>query len=72
MALKRPSLLERMQWLTPPLVVIGVGLGLFFIAARFQTLPQVEAVGDGFAVAAWAVVAAGVVWTAVRLFKPRR
>ncbi|WP_092385471.1 hypothetical protein [Halopseudomonas salegens] len=58
-----------MQWLTPPLVILGIGLVLFFIAARFRALPQVEAVGTGFGVAAWCFVIAGLIWTIVRLVK---
>lgn len=69
MSAERTRLVKLMQWLTPPLVVIGVGLVLLFVAERFSALPQVEVVGQGFAVAAWLIAGIGVVWTVLRLIR---
>ncbi|MCL5042799.1 MAG: hypothetical protein M1440_10140 [Gammaproteobacteria bacterium] len=60
---------QRMQWLTPPLVIFGIGLVLFFVSARFQALPQVAVVGTGFGVFATIFVVIGLVWAVVRLVK---
>lgn len=58
-----------LPWLAPPLVIFGIGPVLFFIAARFQILPQIAIVGRGFAVAGWLFLLIGLVWTLIRLFK---
>ena len=64
-----PNWSQRMQWLTPPLVIFSIGLVLFFVSARFQALPQVAGIGTGFGVFATGFVVVGLIWGIVRLIK---